>query len=345
MNIYTDEGWLDFRKIAELGYPFNFIYGPRGVGKTYGGLLTTVEDKIPFMYSRRLQSELDLINKEDYFPFKRINADKDWHIGIKTVTKYNSGFYQCVKTDEGWKPEGQPIGYTSALSTFGHIRGFDASDLKRWIYDEFIPEETAHSLKGEGQAFMNAYETMNRNRELAGEKPMQVFCLANSNRLANPIFMELGLVNYAQEMKRKGWNYKLLPDRGIALFDTFDSPISERKEDTALYRLANKDSDFYRMAISNQFADLDAASTRPRNLSEYVPVVGIGELTIYSHKTDHRYYVSMHRSGSPEVYGTSDINVTRFLRKYSHLWMAYLRNMVDFEDYMSEALFNRYLNT
>ena len=341
-RFYLPSGYLNFGKIMSIPVPFVFIYGPRGVGKTYGALQFVKEQGIKFMYSRRQQVDLDMIQKPDTFPFKKLNSNRNWTVTIKPLNKYMSAFYDGEDIDGRILPSGPPIGYASALSTIANVRGMDCSDVDVWIYDEFIPEAHARPIREEGAAFLNAYETFNRNRELEGDKPMKVICLANSNRLANPIFMELGLVTVAERMKRKGLSYYCDETRGIALLDTYDSPISAQKEETALYRLANQDSVFYRMAIENRFADLDETEQTSRNLKEYTPVFIIGELCIYKHKTRRVYYVTDHKSGSPPSFLPSEMDVHRCLNKFPWVLHAYMENKIEFESYLCEALFNKY---
>ena len=146
---------------------------------------------------RRTQAQADLINKSDFSPFKPVCDDKHIEITTAPVSKYNAKFIK----DE------VVIGYTCALSTIANMRGFDASDVKLLIYDEFIPERHERPIKSEGSAFLNAYETMNRNRELKGKRPLTVLCLANAFDIANPIFLELGLVGIAEKMKQNGLRF------------------------------------------------------------------------------------------------------------------------------------------
>ena len=118
------------------------------------------------------------------------------------------------------------LGYTAALSTISNMRGFDASDVEMLIYDEFIPEKHERTLKHEATAFLNAYETINRNREMQGKKPLQVLALANAMDLANPIFLELGIVNNIERMLDKGRsNIYLDRDRGLLVAICSNSPI------------------------------------------------------------------------------------------------------------------------
>lgn len=343
MNLYDENGFLNFRAIKKLGLPFNFIVGGRGTGKTYSGLKTTVEDGDTFLFMRRTQSQADLINKPEFSPFKALNRDTGWFIGSKQITKYNSGFYHMEQNAETGKfdPVGLPIGYTCALSTISNMRGFDASDCTVMIYDEFIPEKHERPLKHEATAFFNAYETVNRNRELVGRKPLQVFGLANSNDIANPIFIELGLVKKCENMVKRGKEFSIDRERGIGLFLLTESPISEQKRNTALYRLT-MDNEFSKMAIENSFLT-ETKNVVSRNLIEYRPVVSVGEICIYTHKNNAKLYVSTHTSGSPTKFGAGETELDRFRRAYSWIWFEYMANNVDFEEILCEILLTKYL--
>lgn len=334
MNYYLDNGYLNFDRIASLPVNFIFIYGARGVGKTFGALKYVKEHGIKFVFTRRQIQEYDIVSKTETSPFKKLNIAYDWNVEIKNITKNVSGFYDG---------EGSPIGYMTALAAVAHIRGMDFSDCDWWIYDEFIPEAHVRPMKEEGQAFLNAYETFNRNRELEGKPPMKVVALANSNLLANPVFMELDLVMVAERMKRTGQNFFMDQSRGMAMLDPFDSPVAEEKEETALYKLVNKNSEFYKMAIENKFKDLDDASPRSRNLKEYIPVVRIGEITLYKHKSRREYYCSTHHTGVCPEFRNSEIDRERCLNRFSWIPSMYLGNHIDFESYLCEALFNKYL--
>lgn len=341
MNIYQNSGYIDIRRIMALDLPFNFIVGGRATGKTYTSLETVKADGIKFIYMRRTQSQADMINKQEFSPFKSLNDDHGWNIGTAALSKYNAGFYETQETEDGGRCcIGSPIGYTCALSTVSNMRGFDASDVQLLIYDEFIPEKHERPIKNEGAAFLNAYETINRNRELKGKPALQVLCLANANDLANPIFMELGIVRKAEQMRRKGQEISIDQQRGVGLFILDRSPISSAKQETALYKLA-RGSEFYRMSLSNDFASEEIGTIKPQPLSEYRPIVTVGEITIYKHKARRTYYVSTHKTGTPPEFGTGDTDRTRFSRSYGWIWQEYLRNNIIFEEYLCEILLNK----
>lgn len=342
MSIYQKSGYIDIRAIMALGLPFNFIVGGRATGKTYTSLETVKEDGIKFIYMRRTQSQADMINKPEFSPFKSLNVDHGWTIGSATLSKYNAGFYETKETEDGGRQcVGSPIGYTCALSTISNMRGFDASDVRLLIYDEFIPEKHERPIKNEGAAFLNAYETINRNRELKGEKPLQVLCLANANDLANPIFLELGLVRKAEQMRRKGQEISIDKERGVGLFILDKSPISAQKRNTALYKLS-RGSEFSRMSLENDFANEDIGRIKTQPLGEFRPVVTVGEITVYKHKSRGEYYVSTHKAGSCAEFGSGDTDKNRFRRAYGWIWQEYMKNNIIFEEYLCEVLLNRY---
>lgn len=344
MNIYLESGYIDIRKILSLGLPFNFLVGGRATGKTYGSLEVVIKDNIKFMYMRRTQTQADLINKPDFSPFKSLNRDFGWNIGTESISKYNAGFYNQIEQDGVLISSGSPLGYTGALSTMSNIRGFDASDVELLINDEFIPEKHERPIKNEGWAFLNAYETINRNRELLGKKALQALCLANANNLANPIFMELGLVKKAHDMKRKSKTSKqeifIDRDRGILLIIMDESPISQRKAETALYRLT-RGSTFEAMSIKNDFSGEEVGRIKSKPLKEYKPIVKVGEITIYEHKSKRAYYVSTHKMGSPATFGDGETERARFRRVYQWVWDEYMENNIEFEEYLCEILLTK----
>ena len=342
LQLFDAAGYLDIRAILATGSPFIFIVGGRGIGKTYGALKTAVEDKRFFMYMRRTQAQVDIVNKSEFNPFNSINRDEGLDIRPRPFTKYNSVFEAHEPDPASGEDMAEPVGYTCALSTISNLRSFDASAVDLLIYDEFIADKHDRPIKYEGSAFLGAIETIGRNRELRGENPLQVLCLANAVDLANPIYLELNLVNVAMKMKEKGQQIRKDGRRGYLMINLDVTPIGQKKKDTALYRLAADDSEFSRMAISNEYSFEEIGSIKPRRLVEYVPLVRIGEICIYKHKSDRLYYVSQHASGSPDVLTAGEADRARFKKKYYYLWIAYLDGRIEFESYLAQVLFERY---
>ena len=343
MKLYDDKGYLNFREIRDRGYPYNIVIGGRGTGKTFGALQTSVEDELPFMFMRRLQNEADIIKAPDFSPIRPVCRATGWKIKAVPVVKGIGGFARYELNDEGKEVVlGQPLGYICALSTIGKVRGFDSARVKILIYDEFLPEKGSRVLKNEYDILMNAYETLNRNRELEGQKPLQLFCLANANDLASPVLLRLNLVKRLDTMIKKGTQIWTDDKRGILLCVLQDSPISTAKASTALYRLT-EGSDYAGMALSNNFAYEERGRIASRPLGEYKPVVTVGELTVYVHKSRREFYCTTHRSGSCPRYDTGDHSLERFRQAYGWLWKEAMTDNIEYEEYLCQALLLRYI--
>lgn len=335
MRIYDDLGYVNVKGILNQGYPFNFLIGGRGTGKTYTALKVAKEEGRKFVFMRRTQTQADIISKPEFSVFKPLNEDQGWDVRVKSISKYNSVFYEM---------DGDtmiPIGYTCALSTISNMRGFDASDVDLLIYDEFIPEKHERIMKNEADALFNAYETINRNRELKGKPPLQLICLANSNDITNPVFESLRLIRLVDKMQKAGRERWTDDRRGLQLILLYRSPISKQKGDTALYNLTSGTT-FSEMALSNDF-NVERGHIRPRPLQEYTPVCLVGELCIYQHKSEKRFYATTHLSGVfNEQYGTGDTDRLHYQRAHHSHWDAYIANKMDFEDILAESMFIKY---
>ena len=335
MGIYLDNGYLNINQILSYGVPFNFIVGGRGTGKTYGTLKTAYIENKRFILMRRTQAQCDLINKPEFNPFKALNNDTGSNAVVKSISKYNAKIVEETEEDE------RLLGYTCALSTIANMRGFDASDVELLIYDEFIPEKHEREIKNEGSAFLNAYETINRNREIKGEKPLQVLCLANAFNIANPIFLELGLVGRCEKMKNSGQEIFIDKERGVCVVLLQKSKISKAKADTALYRLSS--GSYADMALSNDFVYNNSDNIKSMALKEFKLLCTVGEISIYKHKSKRLFYVSEHRTGTAPIYRSDEVNLQRYRKNHGvALYGAYMRNNIICESLLTKSLFELY---
>lgn len=343
--MFDNNGYLDFQYIMDHSLTYTFIVGGRGIGKTFGALKYVLDNNVKFIFLRRTQTQIDMIKNEDLNPFRALESvlGEDYATVIKKLNKNITAVYRAEKDADGiYKACGLPLGYLMALSTIANIRGFDASDVDCLIYDEFIGEKHESKIQHEGTAFLNAIETIARNRELSGRKPLKVIGLSNSNMLANPLFIELQLVTECEKMLNRGQTLRNLPLRDLTLILLNITPISEKKAQTSLYKLAGRDSSFSKMALDNEFTAEEMADIKSLSLREYRPIVTVGELNIYRHKSRNDYYITGHSSGSPSQYDSSPMELKRFRHDYYYLWLAYLRRAVIFESYIYKVLFEKY---
>ena len=331
---YYDSGYFNVDRLYKLGRVFNFVVGGRGTGKTYGSLKFCIENKKRFVYLRRTQTEVDLISQPKYNPCAAVADDLGIDIEVRKDSRYTAEF----------RVNDAVLGYSMALSTVSHVRGFDAHDIEVIIYDEFIPESHVRPIRNEADALFNAYETINRNRELQGRTPVLLWCFANANMLDNPVFMSLRLVERVVKMQNQGIEEYIDNDRSICIVLLNQSPISSKKRNTALYKIVHG-SEFEKMAIDNSVLinnnDLIIGS---KPIKEYLLLCRFGEACLYRHRSDGSYYISAHCAGTTIEFGLSDTEKKRFLRRFYYVIDAYMNLKIKFESKYLELYFTSYVN-
>ena len=335
MNYYLDSGYLDMPKIIEQdNSPFIVVMNGRGTGKTFGALQYVIERGVKFILMRRTQTQVELLRTDELSPFKAVNRANNWEITVSPINKYVSGVYRPL--DEERK---ELCGYILALSTFSNLRGFDASDVKLIIYDEFIPEPHDRPIKQEGQAFLNCYESINRNRELSGQVPLKVLLLSNTNTMYSPILESLGVLSTVEKMKRHNKEYSRYKNL-VSVYMPVASPISEAKRATVLYQIASN-GDFVNMAIDNAFSTGDTEYIGSKPLNEYLPLVSCAGIIIHRHKSADSFYVTENNSGRID-YGQSKTEKIRFSTKYGYLYFKYIKGKITFQNFSCKMFFEWY---
>ena len=327
-KIYNSEGWVNWPYIMAQPEPFIPMVGARGTGKTYGVMEWMVENGHKFIYLRRLKTQLEECRKPEGNPFRKLNTDKGWN--IQPVTAAGTVLFNKEGKD------GETVAVGVALSVVANIRGVDYSDINYIVFDEFIPSDSERPIRNEFAAFQNFYETVNRNRELEGKQPVKCIMLGNSNKISNPYFAGWRLMKRSLNMikgKQMVWRS---PDRSLMLVLLLDSPISARKRETALYKTATHD--FIEMALDNAFRT-DETNIRSEPLKEYQHIVSVGEIGIYSHKSERKYYVSATQGNQP-YYDAFGIGLKMFRQDFYMLRVYYmLYKNVWFESFEVELLF------
>lgn len=334
-NLYDTSGYLNVPALFDYDTVFNFVVAGRGTGKSFGALKYIYDSGKTAVYLRRTQKQADIVSKAEFTPFKPI-ADL---LGIDYVVD------KVVPGVTALRTEGRTIFYTAALSTFASLRSFDMSDVSIIFYDEFIPETSEKApIRHEYEAFLNMYETVNRNRELSGADPVKLFAAANANDINNKIFIGLGLVAVTDQMIKKGleeWHDK---KRSISLYYPAKSPVSEKKKDTALYRLADH-TDFVRMAIQNSY-NMDYSDIINRPQVEYKPVVNLGELCIRKHKArPEEYLITVGPAkGSAPNYPATERGILQFKEKFPRVVYYWLfGEHFYYQNLLSKSLFTTYM--
>lgn len=328
MKVYDKNGWVNWDYFCTLPRSFIMVVGARGVGKTYGLMKWLIEHREPFVYMRRLQAQLDISGSESGNPFRKLNAD----MGLSIRSHKNKKLLEFMNGE-------QLIALGASLSTVATIRGFDFSGFNYIVFDECVPMAGEKPIKAEFDAFLNFYETVNRNRELEGAAPVRCMMLGNANQLLNPYYTGWKFTKTALKMISGNQMIYTTPDKTRTMVLLFDSPISAKKAATALYK--NASSGFLSMALDNAFRT-DATNIRSEPLREYNHIVSVGEIGIYRHKSERRYYVSS-ITGTP-YYDDYGIKLKQFQNDFWLLRTLYMDNkLFFFETYENEILFREYM--
>ena len=232
-KIYDDAGWVNWNYILNQQESFICVVGARGTGKTYGLLKKLVLEDQKFIYLRRLKSQLDQCGREEGNPFKRINIDAN--LDIKPFPSQG-----LVSFRRGEKT-GSLVAVGVALSVVANTRGTDFSDIDYIVFDEFIASDGERPIKNEFSAFLNFYETVNRNRELEGKAAVKCIMLGNANKLSNPYFAGWHFMRTALKMIKGNQMVWRSDDKTRMIIMLLSSPISTQKQDTVLYKNASSE--------------------------------------------------------------------------------------------------------
>ena len=278
--------WYDIRESINKWRVFNIFLGGRGIGKTYSAIDYVINEGRQFLYIRSTEKQIQLsLTPDRGNPFKKWAADHDRDIFIRRGDEVNdivevSGDSETI------------LGCAAALSTFENLRGVDFSMIDIILYDEFI--QTRPFAFDAFRAFLNLYESVNRNRELSGADPVEVFLLANTQELNSPILAGFDLIGSIEQMKRTGQNKF---SRGDIYVELCASEISGAKARSVLYRSLPETDQYKQEALYNEFSRNDFSGIgRPKNLREYRPLCNIDDLGIFSHKSMRKYYVCASKS-------------------------------------------------
>lgn len=319
-SIYLENGYLNTKEFFECKEPFIFCVGGRGIGKTYGVLKELLDIKKHFIFMRLQKSECELCASESGNPFNKLNNDFGTNIAFAKETVYTWSI-----TDNGEKTGS----ILTSLVNFSKTRGIDYSDVDYIIIDEFIPEKIQKRINGIGESVLNAYETVNRNRELQGNPPVKMIFLANSMNMNNEILMKFGLIDVILRMGKEDRELYVSPERGMRVYYPQHSPISEAKKNTVLYHINNAYND---MALSNTFREFYDGNIKPMSLINSIPVFVYDNMYFYRMRDTGLTYVSTSKRGDfKKKYNDTDYETRKMRIDNNFLIQKYFNKRIIFE--------------
>lgn len=164
--------YYDVNKTLSRERLFNFVVGPRGVGKTYAAKKRVISRFLKngeqFVYIRRYETELPAAEMRNFFD--DIQIEFEGH----EFKAYN-GLFRIDDKIAGWY---------IALSTATMLKSIPFPKVSLIIFDEFIIDVGMYRyLPNEVKTFLECYSTISRDRDVP------VLFLSNAITITNPYFI------------------------------------------------------------------------------------------------------------------------------------------------------------
>lgn len=260
--------------------------GGRSTGKTYSALKYCYQNNIKFVFMKRTQDDVDLLCAgtgrigskmaqygADFSPFVPLNRDLGCNVKAFSIRKGIGAFWPC---DDDNEPIGEPIGYIFSLNGVSKIKGFNLDDVGLLIMDEYIPGITDRPSRKEGEALMQAYDTVSRDREERGEPPLKLVLLANATKVNCPINEELALTDDIADMNLKDVELRYIEERGILIHRLKNNEQAELRKNRAIYK-AMAGTKWAEESLGNKFAHDDFSCIGTINLKGFQPICYLRE--------------------------------------------------------------------
>ena len=254
------------------------VVGGRNTGKTYGGLSYFLDKEQKLVFVKRTNDDVDTICagnsigkkapefEVDFSPYKPINRDRGTTIKAYKIKNGLGAFYRSTDTGEA---AGAPVCYLTSLYAVSKIKGFDMSDAKAIIFDEFIPQPWERVNKKEGEQLLDLYKTVDRDRVERGQEELKLICFANAVNIYNPTCEILELTDTIMDMLAKGQQERVLYERGIFI-RLLTSEVRDTDKRTGVYR-ATEGTAWNRMAFENEFSYNDFSCVKRVSLKGMIP--------------------------------------------------------------------------
>lgn len=203
--------FYNWRKIDGYNAPVTVVYGPRGIGKTFGKVLQSLREFVMhnhrFVYVVETLDDVKTLSQnkgERFFAAIRDYLEScdstrqsrlyDAIFGAETVI--DEGETDLIEDDSPNKIVGGTIkvnnltaGYLIALNAFGNLKRNNFSNIKYIIIDEFIPEEIDIRHLKMARKVASVIQTVARRNAV------KIYMLGNSIRLDDILLVRLKLDN------------------------------------------------------------------------------------------------------------------------------------------------------
>lgn len=312
--------YYDFKSDLEK-YPEAWLYvvfGGRNTGKTYSTLRYATENHIKFVYAKRTQDDIKLLcagngnvnknNKKyhaDFSPFKSLNRDFNWNIQAFLLYDGVGAFFKC---DDENVPYGEPIGYILPMMNASKFKGFDLSDCDWVIFDEFVPKVYDRTIRTEGEAILDLYNTIGRDRVHRGKEDLKLICLANADNASSPLTNTLEITDAIVEMSLKEMSLSYDEDKYILIHKIKNNPEFQQKQEQMKIYQAMAGTRWAQTSLENDFGFNDFTNVQRTNLKNAKPMCKF----LYKNKAYYVYY-----NDKRDIYIVSEKSSNKVYNKYN----------------------------
>ena len=327
--------WFNVVERPEKLRTFNFFIGGRGIGKSYSMINHCASDRGSgrrFLYLCNTREQIENCATEAGNPFKKWNHNNNRDLRLAS----SANFANIVDASR----DNEVLGYSASASTFNNLRGIDGSDIDIIFWDEFIEPKDKRLAYQQFDAFVNLYETVNRNRELENEQPVQVFFLSNARTAQNEVLAGFNLTDRIVTMIRSD---QTTYSNNEVFLSLCKNEVSDAKRDTALYKTITG-TKAYDENINNQFSHDSMAGIKAHvNLREYIPLFGYDDLYCYKHKSRVEYYIcNSYSNNVPEFQSINGVTL------WARVWWqtmsdAVSRGIVFYSSFTTKMQFEKLL--
>lgn len=344
--------YYDIRDDVKL-FPNAWCYivvSKRGPGKTYSTLRMDIEENRRFAFIKRTKEDVHLLcsgdgKKVDMSPFKPLNRDFGWNIHPDEIEKGIAGFYNYVEFD-GKDQQEDLVGYAIASNMAIKVKGMDLSDVDDMIFDEFIPRSWERVSRQEGEAILDLYETINRDRIKRGRPELRLILLANAVEVNNPMTRVLDLVDTMAMMDVNGQEYFYDEYRGIMIhIINSDFDVTEDTQKTGIQR-ATEGTAWAASSYGAHFAFNDFTAIGREKLKGHKCIMRIlyRQHEYYVYRNSNRYYFCKVKGQTDKTYNLNRENQQKlFWEEYGvDLRQAAIEDRVIFSDYTGYDLIVNY---
>lgn len=225
------------------------VCGGKGIGKTFGLRLFCIEEAIKkgvnFVDISRTKTEReDIVNGY----FDKLQNDGYFKEYVFKVEK-NVGYYALKPVSEDDSPDWKQCCYFVALSAFQIEKRRTFSNVKRFIFDEFIIDDNDRHhryLSNEFFILANILDTITREQP-SDESKYKLYLLGNAVDLMNPYFRNLGI------NKVPKFGYQFFNNKSVLLHYIEPWDAEERKAKTLVGRMLSGTEEAKRV-FDNEFA-------------------------------------------------------------------------------------------